>query len=57
MIRLYLIFAIIISVVGCGAVTNFIVGASGNLFSDSVDRVIDKKINTSAKELPCGRGE
>jgi hypothetical protein len=47
MIRLSLIFATIISVAGCGAVTSFLVGASGNVFSDSVDRVIDKKINTS----------
>jgi hypothetical protein len=57
MIRLSLIFATIISVAGCGAVTSFLVGASGNVFSDSVDRVIDKKINSSAKELPCGRSE
>jgi hypothetical protein len=47
MMKLYSIIAIIISVSGCGAVTNFVVGASGNVFSDSVDRVIDKKINTS----------
>jgi hypothetical protein len=47
MIRLSLILALIFSVVGCGAVTNFVVGASGNLFSDSVDRVIDTKLNSS----------
>ena len=52
MIRLYLIIAIIIftlltAIIGCGAVTNFVVGASGNLFSDSVDRVINAKLNPS----------
>jgi hypothetical protein len=43
-IRLALIFAIVISA-GCGAVSNFIIGASGNIFSDSVGKVMDKKIN------------
>ena len=50
MIRLYLIFAIIISVVGCGAVTNFIVGATGNVFSDTVNREVEKKINSDCEK-------
>jgi len=46
MMRLYLILAITF-LIGCGALTNFIVGASGNLFSDSVDRAIDRQVNPS----------
>ena len=46
MIRLYIIL-LLIFIGGCGALTNFVVGASGNLFSDSVDRAIDDKVNPS----------
>jgi len=46
MIRLALIFAIVISA-GCGALTNFIVGASGNVLSDAVGKEADKKVNPS----------
>ena len=44
MMRLYLIVAITF-MTGCGALTNFVVGASGNVFSDSIDRGIDTNCN------------
>ena len=50
MIRLSLIVALIISVAGCGAVTNFIVGATGNVFSDTVNREVEKKINSDCEK-------
>ena len=53
MIRLYIILLLTFST-GCGALTNFIVGASGNVLSDSVDRTIN---NSSAKEKQCGGSE
>jgi hypothetical protein len=45
-IRLYLILSLIF-LAGCGALTNFIVGASGNVFSDAVGREVEKKVNPS----------
>ena len=48
MIRLYLIIAIILST-GCGAVANFVVGASGNVFSDTINRELEKQINSDCK--------
>tara|TARA_R110002012_G_scaffold293807_1_gene489630 strand:- start:373 stop:507 length:135 start_codon:yes stop_codon:yes gene_type:complete len=35
--------------VGCGAVTNFIVGATGNVFSDTINREVEKKINSDCQ--------
>lgn len=54
MIRLYLIIAIIIftlltAIIGCGAVANFVVGASGNVFSDTINRELEKQINSDCK--------
>ena len=54
MIRLYIILLLTFST-GCGALTNFIVGASGNVLSDSVDRAINN--SSSAKEMQCGGSE
>jgi hypothetical protein len=54
-IRLYIILAVIVST-GCVALTNFIVGASGNVFSDEVSRRVETQITTD-KELPCGLSE
>ena len=53
-IRLYIILLLTFST-GCGALTNFIVGASGNVLSDSVDRAINN--SSSAKEMQCGGSE
>jgi uncharacterized protein YceK len=50
MIRLSLILALIIFVSGCGAITNFIVGATGNVFSDTINREVEKKINSDCKK-------
>jgi len=50
MIKLYSILAIIIFVSGCGAITNFIVGATGNVFSDTVNREVEKQINSDCKK-------
>jgi hypothetical protein len=46
MIRLCIILSLIF-ITGCGALTNFIVGASGNVFSDEVGRQVEKKVNPS----------
>ena len=44
------IFLLLIFQVGCGAVTNFIVGATGNVFSDTVNREVEKQINSDCKK-------
>ncbi len=55
MIRFYFIIAIIIftlltAIIGCGgAVANFVVGASGNVFSDTINRELEKQINSDCK--------
>ena len=48
MIRLYLIIAIIVAT-GCTAVANFVVGASGNVFSDTINRAMEKQIDSDCK--------
>ena len=48
MIRLYLIIAIIVTA-GCTAVANFVVGASGNVFSDTINRAMEKQIDSDCK--------
>lgn len=41
------LFVILFFQIGCGAVANFVIGASGNVFSDEVGRQVEKKINPS----------
>jgi hypothetical protein len=48
MIRFCIILGLIVFF-GCSAITNLVVGASGNIFSDSVGKALDKKNNTDCK--------
>ena len=54
MIRFYIIL-VLACLTGCGAVSSFLVGAGGNVFSDEISRQVEKK--GSLTELPCGRSE
>jgi len=44
------LFVILIFQFGCGAITNFIVGATGNVFSDTINREVEKKITSDCEK-------
>ena len=45
------LFVILFFQIGCGAIANFVIGASGNVFSDEVGRQVEKKINSDCKGI------
>jgi len=45
-----ILFLILVFQFGCGAITNFIVGATGNVFSDTLNREVEKKINSDCEK-------
>jgi len=45
-IRLYIILSLIF-LGGCAGATSFLINAGSNLFSDEVDRQVQKKVNPS----------
>jgi hypothetical protein len=47
-IRLYIILSLIF-IGGCTALTNLIVGVSGNLVSDEVGRQVERNVSTDCK--------
>jgi len=40
--KLFLVLILLLQV-GCGSIANFVIGASGNVFSDSINREIEQR--------------